>query len=46
VHHHLNYLEEFGLIERVRVWETGRRVIQLLGARFVAPVVPEIVDGF
>jgi hypothetical protein len=43
VHHHLNYLEEFGLIERVRIRDTGRQVIQLSGARFVAPVVPDLV---
>ena len=42
VHHHLNYLEEFGLIERVRVRDTRRRVIQLPGGRFVAPGVPEV----
>ena len=40
VHHHLNYLEDFGLIERVVVRDTGRRVIQLPGAHFEAPPIP------
>jgi SOS-response transcriptional repressor LexA len=43
VQHHLNYLEEFGLIERVWIRDTRRRVIQLPGGRFVAPVVPDLV---
>ena len=44
VHHHLNYLEEFGLIERVRIRDSRKRVIRLPGAQFVAPPVPEIVQ--
>ena len=42
VNHHLNYLEEFGLIERVQIRDTRKRVIQLPGAHFEAPPMPEI----
>ena len=42
VHYHLNYLEEFGLIERVRIRDTNKRVIQLPGAHFEAPPIPVI----
>ncbi len=42
VNHHLNYLEEFGLIDRVQVRDTRKRVIQLPGAHFEAPPIPEM----
>ena len=42
VHHHLNYLEEYGLIERVRIRGTSKRVIQLPGGRYEAPPLPEM----
>lgn len=45
VDQHLNFLEEFGYIERVRIRDTMKRVIQLPEARFVAPPVPEVVQS-
>jgi SOS-response transcriptional repressor LexA len=42
VNHHLNYLEEYGLIERLPIDGRRKRVIHLPGARFVAPPMPVI----
>ena len=44
VNHHLNYLEEYGYIERVPICDAKKRVIQLPGAHYLAPPMPEIVQ--
>ena len=42
VNHHLNHLEEFGLIERVPMPDRRKRVIHLPGAHFEPPPMPEL----
>ena len=42
VNHHLNYLEEYGYILRVPLEDRRKRVIQLPGAHYLAPPMPEM----